>query len=750
MADFKASPKSKALEQITQAVDQLLADNRAIMVADGLEDAGVIQAWEAAYRHYVPLQRDVQGTSTPKGMGFSVKGPESKRAVGSNRAVVNILGNIVAQAETTAIRAEKAKVGRALLAMARQYPNPDFWKVDVPPTKPRVNPKTGLVMRNAVDPLYQSADNVVMVKDFGEVHFVVFNPDNERAMMVARSMKNLDFDKMPRWLQIANKGTRFIASLLTARNPEFWVTNLARDIQGALINMDSTEAEGMQAKAIRNMPSAFKGMRSMVRGEGDGEWARYARDMEEAGGTTGYMQSFDDDDARMDDLRKEVDRMQQGKADPRRLGRLTLQFIDDYNNIIENAVRLSVFQAARDAGVSTPKAASIAKNITINFNRKGNATPSINALYMFFNASVQGTARMAQALAKSRRTQVVAGALVGIGFLLDMFNRMAADEDEETGRNQYDLIPEFDKTRNWIIMNPMRPGEYVKIPLPIGFHLFPNVGRLVSDALYRKDPRNASEYGWAMAGMVLNTFSPFGTGPSISQFLLPTLADPLVQVSENKNFMGGQVYKPADRGFGSPDPAPAHTRYFESTPDVWKALSRMLNDLSGGDDVKPGAINVEPDIFRHTFYSLTGGPGRALDRTVDVFQSEARGQETSVNRMPFASRFYGENDDRQRERVFYDERKRVAEAKASFDYYTKEGRRDLAREVAEELGDGDYGAGLRKMREFSSTNTTVRRLNAQIKAEMERQASGEDRAEQLRALRERRTEVMGRAVNEEN
>jgi hypothetical protein len=749
LRDFEAAGKTKALELIAKDVDQLLADNRAAIVADGLEDAGVVQAWESAYKHYVPLQRE-SGSGTPKGMGFSVRGPEAKRAVGSNRQVVNILANIVTQAETTAIRAEKATVGRTLLAMVRQYPNPDFWKVDTPPRKPRIDKDTGLVERNAIDPMFQTADNVVVVKDYGQDHFIVFNKDSERAMALARAMKNLDMDKMPRWLQIANKGTRFMASLLTARNPEFWLTNLSRDIQGALINMDSTEAEGLQSKAIRNLPSAFKGMHSLVRGEGRGEWARYAKEMKDAGGTTGYMQSFDDSDARMEDLQKEVDRMQQGKADPRRLARLTLEMVDDYNDIIENAVRLSVFQAVREAGVSTPKAASIAKNITINFNRKGNASPSINALYMFFNAGVQGTARMAQALVKSRRTQAVAGALVGIGFLLDMLNRMAADDDDETGRNRYDLIPEFEKTRNWILMNPARPGEYVKIPLPIGFHLFPNAGRLMSDALFRKDPRNAAEYGWSMAGMVVDTFSPLGAGPSIAQFMLPSLTDPVIQVAENKSFTGAPVYKSADRGFGPEDPRPAHTRYFESTPDVWKATSRMLNDLSGGDDVQSGAINVEPDILRHSFYTLTGGPGRALDRTVDAIQSEARGQDTSINRVPIVSRFYGENDDRQRERVFYDDRKRVAEAKAQFNYYAKAGRRELAREVAKELGDGDYAKGVRMMNQYGDADASIKKLNAQIKRELQREASGEDRAEQLKALKQRRAQVMNRTVNQED
>lgn len=749
MGAFRAAGKDKALELIAKDVDQLLADNRAAMVADGLEDAGVIQAWESAYQHYVPLQRDIGSSGTPKGMGFSVRGPESKRAVGSNRQVVNILANIVAQAETTAIRAEKAKVGRTLLAMARQYPNPDFWKVDIPPTKPRIDKETGLVIRSAVDPMYQTADNVVMVKDYGQDHFIVFNKDSERAMAVAKAMRNLGIEPMGRVLQVVNKGTRFLASLLTQRNPVFWLTNFSRDIQGAMLNLEGTDAEGLQRQVWGNLPQAFKGMHSLVRKQGQGEWARYAREFRDAGGTTGYMQAFENSDRRMDDLRKEVARMQQGKADPRRLARTALEFIDDYNDIIENAVRLSVFQSAREAGVSTAKAASIAKNITVNFNRKGNVTPVVNSLYMFFNASVQGTARLAQAVVTSKKAQAAVGAITMMGFLLDALNRAMADDDEETGRNRYDLIPEFEKSKNWIIMNPMRPGEYVKVPLPLGPHVFHNVGRLVSDAIFRDDPRNLQEYGWAMANTLLDAFSPLGTASSLGQLIAPSVGDPVLQLTENKSFTGAPVFKSADRGFGPDDPAPAYTRYFDSTPDVWKAASRMLNDVSGGDDVKAGAINIEPDILKHVFYTMTGGPGRALDQAIDSAQSEARGQETSVNRLPLVSRFYGVNDDRQRERVFYDDRKRVADAKAQFDYYNKEGRRDLAREVAEELGDGEYTKGLRMMREFTSANNTIRKLNAQIKRELERQASGEDRSEQLKALRQRRTRTMADTVREE-
>lgn len=749
LADFKAAGKDKALSLIAADVDQLLADTRTNLVADGLEDAGVVAAWEAAYKHYVPLQRDIKSTGTPKGMGFSIRGPESKRAVGSNREVVNILANIVAQAETGAIRAEKAVVGRTLLAMAKQYPNPDFWKVDVPPTKPRIDKDTGLVIRSAVDPLYQTADNVVMVKHYGQEHFIVFSKDSERAMAMAHAMKNLDIAPMNKILEVANKGTRFLASLLTQRNPMFWLTNFARDIQGALVNLEGTDAEGLQREAMGNLPKAFKGMHAIVRGQGTGQWARYAREFQEAGGTTGYMQVFENSDKRMADLEKEVARMQQGKSDPRRLARLALEFVDDYNDIIENAVRLSVFQAARDANVSTAKAASIAKNITVNFNRKGNLTPPINSLYMFFNASVQGTARLAQAIVTSRKAQALVGGIAAMGFVLDALNRMAAGDDDETKRNRYDLIPEFEKSRNWIFMNPMRPGEYVKVPLPLGPHVFHNAGRLLSDAIFRKNPRNASEYGWSIAGVFLDAFSPLGASPSLGQLIAPSVLDPALQVAENKSFTGAPVYKSADRGFGKTDPKPAYTRHFESTPDVWIGASKLLSDATGGDSVKPGAIDISPDVLKHVFYTMTGGPGRTLDQAIDTAQGGGRGREFSVNRVPLASRFYGANDDAQRERAYYDDRKRVLDAKQTFDYYMKNGRAEEARKVAAELGDGDPAKGRKKMLEFSAAEKSVRKINGSIRQELARDDDGEATAEQLRALRQRRVRVMSDALDNE-
>jgi hypothetical protein len=135
--------------------------------------------------------------------------------------------------------------------------------------------------------------------------------------------------------------------------------------------------------------------------------------------------------------------MEQGAGDPRRIARTVLQAVDDYNSIVENSVRLAAFQAARKQGLTPQRAASIAKNITVNFNRKGNASAGINAWFMFFNASVQGTATILKAAAKSPKARAVLGGMALTGFLLDMVNREVMGDD-------YEAIPDFEKSHNAI------------------------------------------------------------------------------------------------------------------------------------------------------------------------------------------------------------------------------------------------------------------------------------------------------------
>ena len=80
------------------------------------------------------------------------------------------------------------------------------------------------------------------------------------------------------------------------------------------------------------------------------------------------------------------------------------EWVQDWNTAVENGIRLSTYRHLRESGVSKLKAANAAKNLTVNFNRKGDAGQIFNAMYLFFNVSVQGSTRVFQA-AKNKKAR---------------------------------------------------------------------------------------------------------------------------------------------------------------------------------------------------------------------------------------------------------------------------------------------------------------------------------------------------------
>ena len=73
------------------------------------------------------------------------------------------------------------------------------------------------------------------------------------------------------------------------------------------------------------------------------------------------------------------------------------------------------------------------------------------------SSSVQGTVRMAQAMATSRKVQAIAGGIAGAGFVLQML-ALAGGGDDDSGEPNIFGIPESTRERNIIIMLPGGEG----------------------------------------------------------------------------------------------------------------------------------------------------------------------------------------------------------------------------------------------------------------------------------------------------
>jgi hypothetical protein len=124
----KASP---VMARLAARVDAIIEADRNLMEISGIEDSGTVTALRNSYQHYVPLHLDEAPPETRngRGQGYSVKGSSIKRATGSNATVdpETILAHVLAQHETTIVRAEKNLVGMAVLHMALTNPNKDWW-----------------------------------------------------------------------------------------------------------------------------------------------------------------------------------------------------------------------------------------------------------------------------------------------------------------------------------------------------------------------------------------------------------------------------------------------------------------------------------------------------------------------------------------------------------------------------------------------------------------------------------------------
>ena len=651
-------------EDLAKMSDDITKGTRQLLVNGGLETQETIDAWEKTYKSYVPLNReDIDygsgASGTGAGKGFSVRGASTKRAMGSSAKVVDILANIAMQRERAIVRAEKNRVATALYGLAVQNPNTDFWLAVDPsgqkditkavndliqmginpidakniiqePVQKYIDPKTGLVVER-INPALRSNDNVLAIRINGQDKFVFFNPNNDRSQRMVAALKNLDADQLGRVLGIFSAFTRYFASINTQYNPIFGAYNFIRDAESATLQLSTTEIAGKEGEVVKNSIPALKGIYSSLRAERSGksvsgQWESLWRDFIEQGGQTGFRDQFSKSEERNKALQDEIKKISEGGV--KKAGRAIFDWLSDYNETMENAIRLSAYKAALDKGISKEKAASIAKNISVNFNRKGQIGVQANALYAFFNAGVQGTARLIETLRGPIGKKIIGGGLL-LGSMQAMLLAMAGFDDDEP--------PDFIKEKNLVIPLFGTEGKYIAIPLPLGYNVIPNTSRVLTEwsmSGFKKTGKRMEQ----IFGAIMDSFNPIGNAGWSVQTISPTIADPIVALAENKDWTGKTIAK---KDLNSLDPTPGYTRAKDTASYFGKKISEFLNWSTGGTKYAPGLLSPTPDQIDYLIGQATGGVGRELLKAQQTVSSLVTGEELPEHKIPLTGRFYG-------------------------------------------------------------------------------------------------------------
>lgn len=687
-------PEMMALEALAR---RITANTTATRIEGGL----ISPDTESPYQHYVPLrgfaeedldpdQPTENQTRARSGKGFSVGGREDRSMTGRTRKAGDLLGHLFLQNTEAVIRAEKNQVAMSFLRLLQENPQAGYGQIlKTAPTR-LVAGANGMI-HAAGDPSYRQQPDIVTAKFKGqEIIARVVDPRLARAIKsdyVTTSNDLVNF--ITRWAGMLN---RYLATINTAWNPEFLISNLARDAQTAGILSQQYDIPQLGRKILGNAPKAMAGIREVLRdGTAESDWARTFLEMQKAGGTTEFL-GIHDLETQVRGIRRSV--TQTGLNVTARkafeyIGKVG-KFVGDYNKVAENAFRLSAYRAARESGATIPQAAYLAKNLTVNFNKGGELKGFMNAMYLFYNASTQGTAVLLNGL-KSKRVQKIVAGVVVMGVMQDLINRAISGDEDDNGVKDYDDIPDYILETNFVLMDPMGllksvgiDKGYIAIPMPYGFNAFYNLGRNMSAGFSGSPVRNPASSAVDSAMTFVSAFNPIGGVQSVWNFIAPTIADPAVDLITNKDFAGNDIV-PERPSFGLP--VPNSQKYWSNTGAIPKDTAALLNSMTGGNEVRPGAVDISPEQLQYAFDYAFGSMGKFLQR-IGKLATETGPQalqgdfaDIEIGDIPFARRVVGSIGSRGATERYYQVAQEVKYAAAEMKMAEEDGNIAMARQT---------------------------------------------------------------------
>jgi hypothetical protein len=235
----------------------------------------------------------------------------------------------------------------------------------------------------------------------------------------------------------------------------------------------------------------------------------------------------------------------------------------------------------------------------------------------------------------SGRTIMAGGVAVGaIQTLIGML--FLGDDDDEFGK-AWGELPSFVRERNFVIPIPGTPN-YFTVPMPLGYHIFPNLGRIMVEAALGTSGKSETETMADMALIVADAFNPLGGSESWWHMMTPTPFDPIVAIGINQDWTGRPISR---ENFNGLDPEPGHALAKDSSSPWARAMALGINAGTGGTDYVPGWASPTPDQIDYLFGQLTGGVGREITKAGTTLAAPFTEDPLPPYKVPLIGRFYG-------------------------------------------------------------------------------------------------------------
>lgn len=451
---------------------------------------------------------------------------------------------------------------------------------------------------------------------------------------------------------------RTMGQSFTTWNPMFVLANGQRDIMNALLVASVKEGKEYAGEMAKNMfsPSVHGAIMRAVLGKSDmnNPIDKLFAEYESNGGETGFSELFKDSDFERQ-IKKELSKK---KINPMDVIYLYLNNVEKLNRWAENVSRFSTYKASRDSGRDVYRSVYDAKEITVNFNRKGTGACGGNFLrliYIFSGAGLQAAyqiGRLSINRKTRKKTAVLMTSVAVAGYLIPLMNNVLLGGDGDDIEDGYDFKPEYERKSN--IMTRIGKGQFAKLSIPQELRPFWNIG----ETLYQLTRGNIDTWEASVgitkgfAGVM--PFDPFG-----SSGLVPTVLQPIDQVRNNENFFGGKIYKEETRYNKH---LPQWRRSFRNTSPIAVGLSKWLNDATGGDEATQGVIDINPGGMESLVEGYFGGAVKFINNMAKTTKGVVKAIDgdssfLETRNIPFVSSFYTDSSNpisKEVERLYWD------------------------------------------------------------------------------------------------
>lgn len=648
-------------------------------------------------RFYVPFQRVLDATSqrlTGTSRSIANRSIPVKRIKGSGKDIINPLESIVRNTYAIVDMVEKNRAMLALVDQASNVKGSGKFIERIPDpqigTKFNLSQVSGAVRKALED---AGVDLEEALPDGGALDLdemvTVFTPSQfvaqgTNVVSVIRNGKREWYSVNDQALYdtITAVGPKAAGWALALSGPASWLragatltlgfigTNPARDTWGAAVQ---------SRYGFLPVVDTARGLFSYLKAD------TYYQEFLDSGAANSALVSVD-----RDQVRNEVKRLTSGPLS-KWIPRTPLEALRALSEASELATRLGEFRRGLKAEGSTPegkaRAALATRDVTLDFSRAGLIGRDLNRTKAFFNAGVQGWARiidLAREDYERARTKkdfnpfhyATGRAAIYVSLMSALVWAINKDDEE------YGELKAWRKALFWHFpVGRGRDHHWVMIPKPPGWgQVFGTTTEAALDFIRTKDPASLRH---------LFPDSPWELLRNSALAVFPdAIAKPMEVIANYDTFRDRNIVSPFDTDL------PPELQYSRWTTET----SKLLGDL----------MKVSPAKIDHIVYGYTGGLGGGLwDAPSYIGRATGAGKAPAltIEDIPLVGRFYRGGAGTQSESLteLYEAAKLLTASERSVRIYAAKGENNKAQDVIKNLGPSalrgpDIKAAMRDLR----------------------------------------------------